>query len=147
MDSGDGPEFMVTASDDPEHPIVSRESPSECWRTILQYFMNTDESSEVNSDDLSVSGRMRFGLTHPEVSNLLKDLPNFNKAVESTGNMSPTTKRKYQSDDDENGQKAPKFKTYMTRSSSTTSLSRGDEIGDLETAVATLQGLKYCLVY
>lgn len=150
LESGDGPEFVVTASDDPEHPIVSRENPSECWRQILLYFMEIDESSEVSSEELSVCGRMRFGLTQPEVVSLMRELPYYHKAVESTGSLSPTTKRKHQNSDEhvDIAMKAPKFKPYMTRSSSTTNLSsRGDDIGDLESAVATLQGLKYCLVF
>jgi len=105
-------------------------------------------SPKFNTSKLSVCGRLRFGLTHPEVSPLLRELPNFDKAMELFGTMSPPSKRKYHSmsDDsaDEGKQKAPKNGDSFSRSAS---FSSRDDMDDLESAVATLQTLKYCSVF
>lgn len=157
IDAGDRPEFIVVASDDLDHPIISYESPSECWRNILQHFRDTDDSnsnsSELSSDKLSVSGRLRFGLTHPDIASYLREMPNSDKAsdvmssMSPSPTMSPSSKRKYKniSDDsaDEGKQKAQKYGDYFSRRN----FASRDDMDDLESAVATLQGLKHCLVF
>eukprot|EP01114_Cavostelium_apophysatum_P023537 TRINITY_DN88_c0_g1_i1.p2 TRINITY_DN88_c0_g1~~TRINITY_DN88_c0_g1_i1.p2 ORF type:complete len:428 (-),score=122.24 TRINITY_DN88_c0_g1_i1:257-1540(-) len=138
IDAGERPQFIVTASDDPTHPIISNESPSACWRAILQHFMdnNDDHTSISSTDKLSVSGRLRFGLTVPEVASLIRELPHAEKAFELFGSMSPS-KRKYQSDDS-----SDEIRMKVQRSSA---LSSNDD--DLESAIATLQALKYSSGY
>jgi len=150
LDVNERPQFVVTAADDTEHPVISSESPSECWRIILQHFVSNDDesyslsqtnfsdsSSNVSIGKLSVSGRMRFGLTHPEVNALIKELPNF----DLIGPFSPSSKRKYTSISDDSADDS-----QLQRSSSKlrSSLIQSD---DLDAAIATLQALKYCSVY
>jgi len=91
---------------------------------------------------ISVSGRLRFGLTHPEVAALIRDLPNSDRAQELFPPMSPS-KRKYISDDSE---EETKMKARRYEVSSRSSSSR-DDVDDLESAIATLQALKYCSVF
>lgn len=137
LDAGDRPQFVVTAADDLAHPIVSFDSPSACWKAILQSIVEADESNTIsNSQKLSVSGRLRFGLTHPEVASLIRELPNAAQAELLQGSMSPS-KRKYQSDDSSDELQRTKVQRYGTRSWSQ------HEADDLESAIATLQALKY----
>jgi len=159
VDVNERPQFVVTAADDPEHPVISQESPSDCWKQILQSFVNNDDESPNNNfslmnsnssnslssygDKLSVSGRMRFGLTHPEVRELIKDMPNY----EMIGPQSPF-KRKYNniSDDSDDSKMRTQVNGPLMRKSRT--LDQMDQYQyDLESAVATLQALKYCSVY
>lgn len=62
-------QFKVSASDDPENPIYGA-NPSDAWRLILQKV-----SGDCNKN-IAVSGALRFGLAHPTVLKLLKELPN-----------------------------------------------------------------------
>jgi len=147
IDAGDRPQFVVIASDEPDHPVISSESPSACWRVILQHFMEIDDHNTDAPRKISVSGRLRFGLTHPEVNALIRDMPNAHKALEMFAPMSPS-KRKYNSisDDsaDESKLKAQKYGSYFAARN--TPYAR-DEMDDLEGAIATLQALKYCSVF
>jgi len=149
LDNGERPQFVVTAMDDLEHPVYSTESPSSCWRIILQHFIDTPINTDLNEHNtttstsnqnkLSVSGRYRFGLTQSEVSTLLKELPNAEKALDLFVPMSPS-KRKFTSDDIFDDSKK------VQRHTRNSSVARED-MDDLESAIATLQALKYCSVF
>jgi len=161
IDGGDKPQFVVTAEDEPNNSITSY-SPSAAWRAVLKkvYTKNGEEAKK----NASISGALRFGLAHPLVSQLIRDLPNAEKCKEYTGDYSsspsssPTFGRKRRtsdeefsdSDDDyeEDTTKKQKLASYDFDSTLTNSLfTSKKELDDLESAVATLQALKYCSVY
>jgi len=109
--------------------------------------MDTDDHNTDAPGKISVSGRLRFGLTHPEVNALIRELPNAEKALELFAPMSPS-KRKYNNISDDSADEA-KFKvrkhgSYFSESNIPYAR---DEIDDLEGAIATLQALKYCAVF
>jgi len=81
VDGGDKPQFVVTASDDPLNPIVSH-SPSGAWRTVLKQVMAKTGGNNERANTVSVSGTMRFGLAHPVVVSLIKELPDSDKCKE-----------------------------------------------------------------
>jgi hypothetical protein len=68
------PQFIVTAMDDPQHPIVSN-SPSGAWRVVLSRVMQLNGSTRIQRPSVSVSGSVRFGLAHPIVAQLLQEQP------------------------------------------------------------------------
>jgi hypothetical protein len=211
------PQFIITAEDDADHPIVAH-SPSAAWRTVLKRV--TPHSSSI-----SVSGTMRFGLAHPVVSHLIRELPgasglnsnssssnasngNTSSGIETSGasgnagagsssaaesyssTWSTRPKRKAvrrtifnsgsnssedsssaedsfdinstgSSEDsspyntmefmDEDGMTSPKIQKNARNedhfSARTVTFTTREEMDDLESAVATLQALKYCAVY
>jgi len=167
IDAGDKPQFMVTAEDDSTHPIISY-SPSGAWRIVLKRLMIQDDST-----NMSVSGTLRFGLTHPIVSHLIRELPNADKCKDSgetwssSPSNSPSLGRKRRSEEDLSesetiDESSKRLKVGMDEdddedycvseyeshfSARGVSLSSRKEIDDLESAVATLQALKYCAVY
>jgi len=143
VDAGDHPQFIVVAADEPDQPIISNESPSVCWKMILQHFMDTDDHNATPvSQKISVSGKLRYGLTHPDVAALIRELPNADKAQDLFPPMSPS-KRKYHYISDDSADEAKKA---QRSSFSTRNVSR-DEMHDLESAIATLHALKYCSVF
>lgn len=81
VDAGDKPQFIVTAADDLLNPIVSH-SPSGAWRTVLKRVMNKSGTNDDRSKNVSVSGTLRFGLAHPVVASLLRELPGAEKSRE-----------------------------------------------------------------
>jgi len=167
IDGGDKPQFMVIAEDEPNNAIISY-SPSGAWRNVLKRVMgkNTTEESRKN---ISVSGTLRFGLAHPIVSHLIRELPGADKCKDSgeswssSPSNSPSLGRKRRSDEDLSGsedmEETPKklrkeddddyvVSEYDSHFSARgVSLATRKEIEDLESAVATLQALKYCAVY
>jgi len=161
-DGGDKPQFVVTAEDDPQNPIISY-SPSGAWRAVLKkvFEKNGGEDSAKNT---SVSGALRFGLAHPIVAQLVRELPNADKCKDFSGEYSsspsnsPTFGRKRRfsdeeySDSDEDYEDITKKQrlssSYDLETSPTNSLfTSKQELEDLESAVATLQALKYCAIY
>jgi hypothetical protein len=104
IDGGDKPQFMVTAEDEPNNGIISY-SPSGAWRTVLKKVMlkNPNEDSRKN---ISVSGTLRFGLVHPIVSHLIRELPGAEKCKDlgdswsSSPSNSPSLGRKRRSEED-----------------------------------------------
>ena len=105
IDGGDKPQFAVIAADDETNPIISH-SPSGAWRAVLKKVMEKSSSDE-SRKHISVSGTLRFGLAHPVVSSLIRELPGIEKVREIFGtdfSDSPTRSRKR--------------KTVMTSSSS-----------------------------
>jgi len=152
VDGGDKPQFVVTAADEPINPIVSN-SPSGAWRTVLKRVMGKGEQDK----DISVSGALRFGLAHPVVSQLLRELPNADKCdeVAAMSLLSGDKKRSFgdfsdseSSDEmmiDESSCKRIRSDPYDAYfSSRDVVLTSREEIDALESAVATLQALKYC---
>jgi len=235
VDAGDRPQFVVTAADDSSNPIISH-SPSGAWRAVLKRIMaknNNNPSNNSSSDDginkknnnnISVSGTLRFGLAHPVVSHLIRELPNadkcqdvillnsssanmmtqyFNQVGSDSNNSSPLSsppssptmspiaspvssplsspwqlrKRKAnmnyndfystsESDEEYNNSATTSPRVKHTRSSAMNnqydvvmednsehfsardvSFTTREEMDALESAVATLQALKYCTVY
>jgi len=161
IDGGDKPQFVVTAEDEMNDPITSY-SPSGAWKTILKRVYKTGEEAKKN---ISASGALRFGLAHPMVAQLIRELPNADKCKDYVGDYSsspsssPTFGRKRRtssedefSDSDEDYEedttKKQKLGSFDFDSAPTNSLfSSKQELEDLESAVATLQALKYCSVY
>jgi len=168
IDGGDKPQFMVTAEDDANNAIISY-SPSGAWRTVLKRVMVKTGNDEARKN-ISVSGTLRFGLAHPIVSHLIKELPGADKCRDLGGSWSSSPSnspsiRKRKSDEDlsssedlEEMTKKPRrqdeededfsaSENYSYFSARGVSFSSRQEIDDLESAVATLQALKYCAVY
>jgi len=143
VDAGDRPQFIVVPADEPEQPIISNESPSECWRVVLQHFLVSNDH-DATTQKLAVSGHLRFGLTQPDVAGLIRDLPNADRVLAMFPPASPS-KRKYSSDDSEEDTKIKARKYSISRSAS--SSSARDDVDDLDSAIATLQALKYCSVF
>jgi len=170
VDAGDRPQFIVTASDDRANPIVSY-SPSSCWKTVLK---RVSQKGVDMKKSVSVNGTMRFGLTHPIVQRLIREMPNADAIQDYDHTLwSPSRKRKPSSphmsesssgsDDEEIIAKEPRYMESPstpptpTQSASSSSSEEEDEydaviltqeeLADLENAVRTLQGLKYCAVY
>jgi hypothetical protein len=160
IDGGDKPQFVVTAEDEPKNSITSY-SPSGAWKTILKKVYN--KNGEEAKKNASVSGALRFGLAHPMVSQLIRELPNADKCnvtgdYSSSPSSSPSLGRKRRSSDEEVSDsdddyeeettKRQKLGTYDLDSVATNSLfTSKKELEDLESAVATLQALKYCAVF
>lgn len=91
--AGDKPQFVVIAEDDPTNPIISQ-SPSVAWRTVLRRVMSKDGSSD-SGRNISVSGRLRFGLAHPAVATLIRELPGAEKFKNhDSQDLSPSSPRK-----------------------------------------------------
>jgi len=154
------PQFKVTAEDDPSNPITAH-SPSAAWKVVLQ---RTNVSEKP-------FGCLRFGLTHPVVSQAIRELPKAEEAQNVVDSLSNNRKRKYSDseasedawdspmDDAEesivedslnllNRTKAPRVDDSQDRFSARQALfDSREEMDDLESAVATLEALKYCVVY
>jgi len=171
VDAGDRPQFVVTVADDPSNPIISH-SPSGCWRTVLKRVMGKIGSEEAQKN-ISVSGSMRFGLAHPVIAHLIRELPRAdlcldidfsNNTTESDESPQPRNKQHQQYEnkkrsssdssseerDDDFAAKFAKLEGYSTTATMTTRtplFQTREELEDLESAVATLQALKYCAVY
>jgi hypothetical protein len=151
VDGGDRPQFVVTAADEPINPIVSN-SPSGAWRTVLKRVMGKGDQDK----DISVSGALRFGLAHPVVSQLLRELPNADKCdeVAAMSLLSGDKKRSFGdfSDSESSDEmmldesckriRSDPYDAYF--SARDVVLTSREEIDALESAVATLQALKYC---
>jgi len=158
IDLGDRPQFVVTAEDDLEHPIISP-TPSGAWRTVLKRVIGKDDSRK----NVSVSGALRFGLAHPVVANLIRELP------EASNIPSPLLSRKRKSSSDESSNDSeseevtvpvlsPKvqrierpheslanpvitYEQYFTTRN--VEIHTREEMDDLESAVATLSSLRF----
>jgi len=154
-DDGTRPQFVVTAEDDEKNPIVSH-SPSGCWRTILK------RVSARNANDktpFSVSGSMRFGLEHSVISGLLRDLlieqGNIEKdtiCLMELSNSPNISKRQYNSGSSSSSENSSDEELSIKRKKRSDileckSFSSREELDDLESAVATLQALKYSMVW
>lgn len=74
VDGGDCPRFEMISEADPEIMIVGP-STDFCHYTLLQYIK---ETFGFENFDLQSNGDWFFGLAHPAVMNLFRDMPNFN---------------------------------------------------------------------
>jgi len=151
VDGGGKPQFIVTAEDDPMNPVISN-TPSAAWRTVLKRVMGKTEG-----DNVSVSGTLRFGLTHPAVHQLIQELPGADKyeEVAAMSLLSNSTHSKNpfgDFSDSESGDEIDTFRTHKRskRNYDGTCFSARDvvfasreEIDALESAVATLYALKF----
>lgn len=101
VDAGDRPQFVVTAADDPMNPIVSY-SPSGAWKTVLRRVMTKTGG---DCSNICVSGALRFGIAHPAVVQILKELPNGDKCIELVFSLldDPDKKISFASDDESDG--------------------------------------------
>jgi len=167
LDDGDKPQFIVTAEDDLDNPIISY-SPSGAWRSILKKVMSKNPNEEARKN-ISVSGTLRFGLAHPIVSHLIRELPGAERCKDSgeswssSPSNSPSLARKRRSDDDLSDSEMEEVSKKQKRQDDVDEdysplheydsfSARGvfasrKELEDLESAVATLHALKYCTVY
>jgi len=174
IDGGDKPQFVVTAADEPLNPIISH-SPSACWSLVLTRVMNASGVQDTNN--VSVSGTLRFGLAHPVISHLIRELPNADKCEQITSLSllsSPERRRKrafadFSDSSSEEGEQFFNTNTKKPKATSATTMTQScaqyyyyyencfsardvvltsrEEIDDLESAVATLQALKHCAIY
>jgi len=156
LDGGDKPQFVVTAEDDPNNSIISY-SPSGAWRAVLKRVLSKGGPND-SRKNLSVSGTLRFGLAHPIVTHLIRELPEADRCSEwsSSPSVSPTLGRKRRSSDEEFSDStsdddfediSKKQKLDYEPESLLTMFASKKDLEDLESAVATLQALKYCAVY
>jgi len=156
IESGDRPQFIVTAEDDLYHPIISP-TPSGAWRTILKRVIGSGMQEDTRKS-VSVSGALRFGLAHPVVSNLIRQLPN------AASDYSPihSRKRKNESTDESSNDEIEELALKVQKmdaprdmkityqelfSARHVELQTRDEMDDLESAVATLHSLRFLSAY
>jgi len=155
IDSGEKPQFTVTAEDDPSHPISST-TPSGAWRIVLKKVIGKGMIDDERKN-VSVSGALRFGLSHPVVANLIRQLPN--ASIIST---LPARKRKSSSTDESSTDESEDFllpKVQKIESPShevsyeefftarDVQFQTREEMDDLESAVATLHSLRFLSAY
>jgi len=169
IDTGGKPMFMITSSDEVNAPIIGN-SPSSAWRALVKRF----KASEYNRGKMymssalgSVSGSQLFGISSSIIKDLIRELPNADKAIQLQSTLNKqirekNKKRKISSSDeedeeyfddiaDEQPRKQSKYQSIY-QSSLTPSASQEDltsvgneldDVEDLETAIATLCSLKY----
>lgn len=70
QDNGDGPQFVVTAADMPDEPIIAN-SATGAWTVVVR------KTNEIRHRDHSnsASGPDYYGFKHPTIANLIQDLP------------------------------------------------------------------------
>jgi len=135
------PKFIVTAADDPLNPIAA-DTPSEAWKIVLQSLLPKEQSNA----KISVCGGLRFGLSHPTVSQLIRELPHAEKCIEIQLQYSPSSRKRKSYPPSESDDISLDGKSKILRNEDSMDVSSGDEM-DIESAVATLHALKYCTVY
>jgi len=161
-DGGDRPLFLILPED--EAKPIQTHSPSASWRAIFKKLASKISSlNDSNTSILSrknINGSLRFGLCHPVVIQLIKEVA---AAVEKSPLPSPPyalRKRKSLTDlssssceepmegDNEQPLKFPRVEIVHTlHSSEEIVFNTPEELQDLEIAVATLNALKFCTVY
>ena len=72
LDGGQKPQYKVTSSEDPEHPII-KDSSTACW-SVVGNAINKLQGNKRKK--VTISGTERFGLCDSKVSKLLATLPN-----------------------------------------------------------------------
>jgi len=73
-DGGHRAMFTVTAEDEGDAPITAH-SPSAAWRVVLERISAVNPAFAASRKSNNVSGAFRFGLNHPVVAQLLRELP------------------------------------------------------------------------
>jgi len=165
IDAGGKPLFVVTASDEPSNPIVAQ-SPSQAWRIVMKRTLGKggNSTSEHQRGKANINGTQHFGLSHPLVRELIRQLPLADKAHHvqtAIARVARNKKRKVFSSDEEEevsveelSDEQPMKKILRNSSGSFSSLSSDSsidnlyqlsetEVEDLEAAVQTLCSLKY----
>jgi hypothetical protein len=176
IDLGDRPLFVVTPSDE-TNVSISSSSPSGAWKLIHKRVIGKGGNPPPEGPKSpSLSGIARFGLNHPVIIPILRGLPNASKIPTFSGihvdgkametafsdfTSISTRKRRASSDSDSLSDDDPNYfmeNKFLRKSEfpesgkapgdeSETSSESHEEIEDLESAVATLGALKYCVVY
>jgi len=156
IDAGGKPLFVVTAADEPTNPIIST-SPSHAWRTVIKRALGKN-SSDYHRGKVNISGTQHFGLSNSVVKDLIRELPNADKAMQLQSSLIRSSRNKKRkvpsSDEDEVSEeladehpvkKALRNSGTLSNSGSTEDIVQlfADDMEDLETAVATLCSLKY----
>ena len=77
LDGGQKPQYKVTSSEDPEHPII-KDSSTACW-SVVGNAINKLQGNKRKK--VTISGTERFGLCDSKVSKLLATLPNADKVI------------------------------------------------------------------
>ena len=77
LDGGPKPQYKVTSSEDPEHPII-KDSSTACW-SVVGNAINKLQGNKRKK--VTISGTERFGLCDSKVSKLLANLPNADKVI------------------------------------------------------------------
>jgi len=158
IDGGGKPMFMVSAADDSNSPILST-SPSQVWRTIIKRALG---SKAADFQRGNISGSQYFGMGHSLVKELIRKLPDSDKALQykaSLGRSMKNKKRKLMTNDlpfgdrtieeheavDDLPRKMTKLDSPTPNSPNSPVYSSQDEMEDLEAAVTTLCSLKFSL--
>jgi len=77
LDGGQKPQYKVTSSEDPEHPII-KDSSTACW-SVVGNAINKLQGNKRKK--VTISGTERFGLCDSKVAKLLCSLPNADKVI------------------------------------------------------------------
>ena len=77
LDGGPKPQYKVTSSEDPEHPII-KDSSTACW-SVVGNAINKLQGNKRKK--VTISGTERCGLCDSKVSKLLATLPNADKVI------------------------------------------------------------------
>ena len=72
LNGGQKPQYKVTSSEDPDHPII-KDSSTACW-SVVGNAINKLQGNKRKK--VTISGTERFGLCDSKVSRLLANLPN-----------------------------------------------------------------------
>jgi hypothetical protein len=165
VDANDKPQFVVVAEDDQHNPIISH-SPSGAWRIILKKVMG-NSIFEDSRKNIAVSGRVRFGLAHPVVTRLIRELPNGDKFRPTCSTTCPSSslhaKRKRETNVSSSEEESYCSESEIPESeiNSTSDFSEPEDFGfpeqpsgkrslifyedfDEETAVLTLSSMRFC---
>lgn len=161
VDGGDKPLFVILAED--ETKSIQSHSPSGAWKTVFSRI--SDKTGEELPPRKAINGSGRFGLQNPHVVHLIKELSEserpasfvFNNLPNVTNSPGISSPRKRKSSIDlsseehfnsaeEGNIKFPRVEKLKDSNDEIVFNSK-EELDDLETAVATLNALKFCSVY
>ena len=90
LDGGPKPQYKVTSSEDPEHPII-KDSSTACW-SVVGNAINKLQGNKRKK--VTISGTERFGLCDSKVSKLLATLPNADKVIKQMSKYIEDEKKK-----------------------------------------------------
>ena len=90
LDGGEKPQYKVTSSEDPEHPII-KDSSTACW-CVVGSAINKLQGNKRKK--VTISGTERFGLCDSKVSKLLATLPNADKVIKQMSKFNEDDNKK-----------------------------------------------------
>ena len=93
LDGGPKPQYKVTSSEDPEHPII-KDSSTACW-SVVGNAINKLQGNKRKK--VTISGTERFGLCDSKVSKLLATLPNADKVIKQMSKYNEDDNKKKKS--------------------------------------------------